>query len=105
MGAGRAHGINREYQVLCRNVLCGVQGEDELRPYEEDGIDVAVWLGGTERTFDVALMDKHSKVIVAECKRTVGPVRLADFDAFAYRVESLRKETGKEVAGVYFAKS
>ena len=32
-------------------------------------------------------------------------MRLADFDTFAYRVELLRKETKKDVAGVYFAKT
>jgi hypothetical protein len=76
-----------------------------LRPYAADGIDVTLRLGTANRTFDIALIDDQGRLVVAECKRTTARVKLADLDAFAYRVELLRRETDREVAGYYFVKS
>ena len=53
----------------------------------------------------MALADENGRLIVAECRRRRDPVKLTDLDAFARRVELLRQETGREVAGVYFTKT
>ena len=105
MGSGQAHGINREYQVLARDVLIRQAMPRTLVPIEGDGIDVAIELGTAVRRFDVALVDSDGCRVVAECKRTADPVELVDLDAFAYRVELLRSSCGMPVAGVYFAKT
>ena len=104
MPGGKAYGVNRAYQVLCRDILIA-RSDGSLKPYMGDGIDVPIRLGNTERTFDVALADPGGRIVVADCKRTTGPVKTVDLDAFAYRVELLRKQVGVEVAGVYFAKT
>ena len=105
MPGGKAYGADREYQVLCRDILVKRAGPLRLNPYAGDGIDVGVRLGSTERTFDVALADEDGRLIVAECRRRKDPVKLADLDAFARRVELLRQESRCEVAGVYFTKT
>jgi hypothetical protein len=76
-----------------------------FEPYSGDGIDVRIALGSAPRTFDVALKDPAGRIVVAECRRRRGKVKLADLDAFAHRVRLLGEETGMPVAGVYFAKS
>jgi hypothetical protein len=101
---GKAYGVNRAYQVLCRDILIE-RSDGSLKPYGGDGIDVPIRLGNTERTFDVTLADPGGRIVAVECKRTTGPVKIVDLDAFAYRVELLRKQVGVEVAGVYFAKT
>ena len=78
---------------------------ERLEPYSGDGIDVPIALGSAVRTFDVALKDSNNRFVVAECKRTKDPVKLTDLDAFAHRVELLRKEFNGAVAGVYFTKT
>ena len=105
MPGGKAYGVDREYQVLCRDTLIKRASPLRLNPYDGDAIDVAVRLGSTERTFDVVLANENGRLIVAECRRRRDPVKLTDLDAFARRVELLRQETGREVAGVYFTKT
>lgn len=105
MPSGRAHGIDRDYQILARDILTRMAQLALLEPYSGDGIDVPIKLGSAIRTFDVALKDHNNQLVVAECKRTRAPIKLTDLDAFAHRVELLRRETNGAVAGVYFAKT
>src|SRR5688572_11538599 len=105
MPGGKAHGIDRDYQVLARDILQRRARPMVLVPYLGDGIDIPILLGSAVRTFDVALKDSSGQVVVAECKRTRGPVKLGELDTFAHRVELLRKQLGVPVAGVYFAKT
>ena len=105
MPAGKAYGADREYQVLCRDILVKRAGPLRFVPYAGDGIDVTFRLGSADRTFDVALTDEQGRLVVAECRRTKDHVKLADFDAFARRVELLRQASGRDVAGVYFTKT
>jgi len=105
MSRGKAYGADRDYQVLCRDILIKRFSRWLLLPCAGDGIDVAFELGGTMRTFDVALTDVDGRLVVAECRRTKKPVKLLDLDAFAYRVELLRKSKKCEVAGIYFTKT
>ncbi len=94
MPGGKAYGADREYQVLCRDILVRRASPLRLVPYSGDGIDVAFRLGSADRTFDVALTNEQGKLVVAECRRTKDPVKLVDLDAFAHRVELLRQEPG-----------
>jgi hypothetical protein len=55
-------------------------------------------------TFDVALRDPSGALVVAECKRTVDPVKQEAMAAFAYKVERLRQTLDILVAGVFMAK-
>lgn len=103
MAGGKAHGRDREYQVGCRDVL--MSSTPELTPWATDGIDVSFELPDTTWTFDVALRDRTGAPVVAECRRTVGPVKQEDVAAFAYKVESLRRALQIPVAGVFFARS
>ena len=105
MSAGRAYGANREYQVLCRDILVKRASPLRLVPCTGDGIDVPFRLGSAERTFDVALTGQDGRLVVAECRRIKDPVKLLDLDAFAHRVALLGQSTGCEVAGVYFTKT
>jgi hypothetical protein len=106
MTAGKADGIDRDYQVSCRDIL-QVSGGRMLQPYSGDGVDVRFDnLGGTKGvTFDVALKDSEGGIVVAECRRRSGAVKQEDMFAFARKVELLRKQTGGEVAGVFYTKS
>jgi hypothetical protein len=105
MPAGKAYGRDRDYQVLCRDILVNRNPPLVLAPQSGDGIDIPSRLGNAERTFDVALADRHGRLVVAECRRTMAPVKLCDLDAFAYRVDLLRKSSGHKVAGIYFTKT
>jgi hypothetical protein len=105
MAAGRAHGQNRDYQVFCRNILQILSDRGGLLPYEDDGIDVSFEMGGTTWTLDIALRDSEGKIVVAECKRWQDPIKQEHIAAFAYKVELLRKQTGGNVAGIFFTKT
>jgi len=105
MPAGKSYGIDRKYQELCRDIMIERDPSLGLVPYAGDGIDVPLQLGSAARTFDVALIDRGGRLVVAECRRTKDPVELHDHDAFAHRVELLRRGRACEVAGVYFAKT
>jgi hypothetical protein len=100
---GKATGIARSYQMLCRDVL--VFGDPDLAPYAGDGIDVPFIAGGTTWTMDVALRKPSGDVVVAESRRTMARVTQEEVAAFAYKVELLRKELGVQVAGAFFAKT
>lgn len=104
MPGGRAHGVNRDYQVQARDILIRKASPRVLTPFYGDGIDVAVMLGSAERTFDV-LLRSDDGLVAAECKRTGDRVQLGELDLFAHRVELLRKELRIGVAAVYFAKT
>lgn len=103
MSAGKAHGENREYQVACRDAL--MFRDPSLAPCRADGIDISFQLADTEWTFDVALGSASGSLVVAECRRTIGPVKQEDVGAFAYKVEALRKTLDLPVAGVFITKS
>ena len=45
MPGGKAYGADREYQVLCRDILIKRASPLRLNPYDGDGTDVAVRLG------------------------------------------------------------
>lgn len=98
---GKAHGIHREYQVECRNVL--TFRHRELSPYSGDGIDVLFDLEDTHWTFDIALRGPMGSLVIAECRRTVGFVKQEDVASFAYKIEMVRKALKVPVAGVFFA--
>jgi hypothetical protein len=102
MSGGKAHGVNRQYQVECRDVL--TFKNPELTPWAADGIDVPFELPDTCWTFDVALRDSAGALVVAECRRIGGAVKQEAMAAFAYKVELLRKSLGVPVAGVFIAK-
>lgn len=73
--------------------------------YEDDGIDVKFSnLGGTDITFDISLQDSTGNLVVAECRRQKNPVKQESMFAFARKVELLRKQMKRKVAGVFFAK-
>lgn len=103
MSAGQSHGHNRQYQESCRNVL--TFRNPNLTPWAGDGIDVPFELPDTRWTFDVALRDDAGDLVVAECRRTIGPTKQEDIAAFAYKVELLRKSLGIAVAGVFMTKT
>jgi hypothetical protein len=103
VSAGKAHGENREYQVACRDVL--MFRDPELEPWKADGIDIPFKLADSEWTFDVALRSVSGGVVVAECRRTKGPVKQEDVAAFAYKVEALRRALNLAVAGAFITKS
>ena len=52
MARGKAHGVDRQYQVSCRNVLRARY--PDVEPWEGDGIDVSFNLPDTGWTIDVA---------------------------------------------------
>lgn len=105
MPGGKAYGANRDYQVLCRDILVKRATPLQLVPCASDGIDVPFRLSSADRTFDIALTDQDGRLVVAECRRTKDPVKLSDLDAFARRVELLRQSKNCDVAGVYFTKT
>jgi hypothetical protein len=102
MSGGKAYGVNRQYQETCRDVL--VHRSPRLIPWANDGIDVP-FTADTTWTLDVALKDDLGRLVVAECRRTIDPVKQDDIGAFAHKVEQLRKTEGVEVAGVFFTKT
>jgi hypothetical protein len=106
MASGKAYGEDREYQILCRDILKSVESSGRLTPYSDDGIDIKFeGLGGTDITFDIALSDPEGNIVVAECRRRDEPVKQEALLAFARKVELLRKQTERPVAGIFFAKS
>jgi hypothetical protein len=106
MAKGKAHGQDRDYQVLCRDILQTANISIPLTPYCDDGIDVQfVKLGGTDITFDVALKDSDDNLVVAECRRRKEVVKQEAIFAFAHKVELLRKQTGHSIAGIFLTKS
>src|SRR2546425_8985432 len=105
MGVGKAHGEDRCYQVLARDIIETISREERLAPYGGDGVDVPFEMGGSTWTLDIALKSSDdSKIVVGECRRWAKPIKQEHIAAFAYKVELLRKVTGKEVAGFYFTK-
>ncbi len=103
MVGGKAHGLNRQYQVQCRDLLR--HRHADLKPYAGDGVDVPFEVGGTTWSFDVALEGAGGDLIVAECRRRKEAVKQGDVAEFAYKVELLRKHLDRLVAGVFFAKT
>lgn len=99
---GQAFGRNRDYQVLCRDVL--VHRNPTLRPWSGDGIDVPFDLPDTQWTIDVALRGDEG-LVVAECRRTASSVKQEDVAAFAYKVELLRRTQDTPVAASFFTKT
>jgi hypothetical protein len=102
MKGGQAHGVYRQYQVECRDVL--TFRRQELTPWLADGIDVPFDLPDTCWTFDIALRDPAGSLLLAECRRTVDAVKQNDVAAFAYKVELARKALNIPVAGVFITK-
>lgn len=103
MASGKAHGVDREYQVTCRDVL--THRHPTLTPWSGDGIDVAFPLPDTTWTFDVALCGDPESLVVAECRRTLGPVKQEDVAAFALKAEGLRKALARPVSAIFFTKT
>jgi len=102
--AGQAFGKNRDYQILCRDVL--VHRTPTLQPWSGDGIDVPFKLPDTRWTIDVALRGGAGAVLlVAECRRTASSVKQEDVAAFAYKVELLRRTQETPVAASFFTKT
>jgi hypothetical protein len=105
MTSGKAHGQDRDYQVLCRDILQKISVLSQLKAYSGDGIDVTFSdLGGTNITFDVALKDSDGNPVVVECRRRDDPVKQEALFAFAHKVELLRRKVGLPVAGVFCTK-
>jgi hypothetical protein len=102
MSRGKAHGVDRQYQEACRDVLR--HWHPELTPWSGDGIDVPFALPDTTWTFDIALKAPDGSAVVAECRRTIGPVTQGDVAEFALKVESLRR-TGISVSAFFFTKT
>ena len=106
MSSGKAHGENRDYQILGLSIVQVLSRQEGLIPYEGDGIDVPFEMGGSTWTLDIALKNlDDSKIVVGECRRWAYPIEQEHIAAFAYKVELLRKHSGKEVAGVYLTKT
>jgi len=106
MSSGKAHGENRDYQILGRSIVQVLNRQEGLIPYEGDGIDVPFKMGGTTWTLDIALKScDGSKIVVGECRRWAYSIEQEHIAAFAYKVELLRKHSGKEVAGIYLTKT
>ena len=84
---GKAHGVDRIYQELCRDVL--IERRPGLRPLRDDGIDVPIQCLDTTWNFDVALQDAD-KVVLAECRRFDSAIKQEHVGAFAYRLEQAR---------------
>jgi hypothetical protein len=103
MAGGKAHGVNRQYQIECRDVLRARY--PELEPWEGDGIDVPFNLPDTCWSFDVALRAPDGALVVAECRRTKDPVKQEDVAAFAHKVERLRKSLDIPVSGFFITKT
>ena len=98
MAGGKAHGVNRDYQTQCKDVL--VARDPTLTPWAGDGIDVSFALDDTDGNLDVALRATDGGLVVAECRQPlIHPVKQGDIGEFAYRVEQLRKHLGIPVAG------
>lgn len=104
MAKGKAYGLDRDYQMLCRDLLQVSRNERGLEPYAGDGIDVPIKTGAATWTFDVALRSTDGGIVVAECKRWKDPVDQTYIAAFSQTVEALRKAIGVPVAGLFFTK-
>jgi hypothetical protein len=76
-----------------------------LTPYKGDGIDVAIRIGLSKWTYDVALVDHDGNFVVAECKRWTSKMKQSYIASFAKTVELLRKKTKRNVAGLFFVKA
>jgi len=103
MTRGKAQGQNKEYQVLCRDVL--MREHQDLAAFRGDGIDIPLDVGDTVWTFDVALRAPDDRLVLAECRRRKQAVKQEDVAAFAYRVEQVRKHIHPAVAAVFLTKS
>jgi hypothetical protein len=58
-----------EYQALCRHIIEFMRREEGWRPYEGDGIDVAIRVKGATVTFDIALaFPDRQRILLGECK-------------------------------------
>lgn len=99
---GQAFGKDRDYQILCRDVL--MHRNRTLQPWSGDGIDVAFALPDTQWTIDVALRG-DAGLFVTECRRTASSVKQEDVAAFAYKVELLRRTQGMPVGASFFTKT
>jgi hypothetical protein len=103
MSGGKAHGVSRQYQVECRDVLT-FRGQG-LTPWSGDGIDVPFDFPDTRWTVDIALRDPMGSLVIAECRRTVDPVKQDDVAAFAYKVELVRRTLSIPVAGIFITRT
>jgi hypothetical protein len=105
MAGGQAHGADRAYQEMCRDI-CIQRSGNTFRPYQgTDGIDVAFEVGGTVWRFDVVLENGNGDLLVAECKRWAAAVPQKEIVVVAHNVESLRAAMKRAVAGLLFAKT
>lgn len=103
MTGGKAFGVNRDYQVECRNLL--MRRDTALKPYGTEGIDVRFRAGGTTWTFDVVLTSPNDCLVVAECRRWATPVKQEAVAGFAKKVDLVRDARRVPVAGVFFVKT
>lgn len=103
MPSGKAYGNDREYQLLCRDIL--MREYQDLALFEGDGIDVPFEVGGTVWTLDIALRDQEGNLIVAECRRWKDVIKQEALAALAYKVEQVRKHLDLAVAAVFFTRS
>ena len=105
MAKGKAYGEDRAYQKLCHDIIRRLQLQDDLVPYEGDGIDVPFRICGTVVSFDVALQNPQGNLVVLECRRWKYPIKQEALFAFCAKVECLRKDLEVEVAGIFVTRS
>ncbi len=103
MVGGKAHGVDREYQISCRDIL--IFRQQGVVPWKDDGVDVEFDFAGSTWSMDVALRGPAGGLLVAECRRTANAAKQEDILAFASKVEKLRETLGTLVAGVFMTKS
>lgn len=102
MTQGKATGRNRDYQMLCRDLL--MRRYPDLRPYERDGIDIAFEAAGTVWTVDIALVEPNGGLVIVECKRWIDAIDQGTLAGFAKTLDMLSESQTNSVAGVFFAK-
>lgn len=105
MPGGKAHGPNRDYQLLCQQIILQLRSQENLVPYAGDGIDVPIACAGTVVTFDIALKKPHGDLVVVECKRWNSSVEQGKLFEFWGKVELLRLAFGVDVAGIFMTKT
>jgi len=106
MPKGKATGEDRDYQILCSEVLKTLLNKAPgLKPYSGDGIDVEVPLHPTPVNYDVLLVNPDGDLIACEAKRWQTAVNLGDLAEFAHKIWLLRKWSGRKVAAILIAKT
>lgn len=110
MTSGQAHGSALEYEGLCKAIIQELNKEEKWEPWIGDGIGERFKeldeMLNAKITFDIALKNLNSKVMVGECRKIKKPIKQSDIFGLYGKLICLRKALNSDgVNGVFVTSS